>query len=115
MLCNMSSLHVIRMSPVRRMYVTGTSKLRNMSTWLISRPAENRHKLKLDKTKNIYILYMGCHTVILGQFMNTIFILLILFSMYELNIFIYRFIICSMVLVACVSDGITILKNENKK
>ena len=32
---------------------------------------------------------MGCHWVILGQFMNTIFILFILFSMYELNIFIY--------------------------
>ena len=30
MLCNMSSLHVIRMSPVRRWYVTGTSSLHNM-------------------------------------------------------------------------------------
>ena len=30
MLCDMSSLHVIHMSPVRRTYVTGTSKLHNI-------------------------------------------------------------------------------------
>ena len=32
MLGDMSSHHVIRMSPVRRTYVTGTSELHNMST-----------------------------------------------------------------------------------
>ena len=41
MLCNMSSHHVIRMSP------TGTSQLRNMSTWLSSRPAQQMLQVRV--------------------------------------------------------------------
>ena len=101
MLCDMSSLHVIRMSPVRRTYVTGTSKLHNMSTWLSSRPAQNHRQ---NKKKYIW----GPVTRSFWGNLWTQFILLILFSMYELkHLYTYLSCICSMARTH-VSDGITI-------
>ena len=50
MLCNMSSHHVIRMLPVRRTYVTGTSKLHSMSTQFKQRVIVTRRSLLPNAT-----------------------------------------------------------------